>query len=80
MLASPVNGQYLARQVVNLRLLLGLLNHLTRDDEALDLSSALVDLVDLSVTHQLLNGVLAVETVATEDLQHKRRSDCVLGM
>lgn len=40
----------------------------TRDDDALDLSSALVDLVDLGVSHQFLDGVVAVESITTENL------------
>ena len=40
----------------------------TRDDDALDLGSALVDLVDLCIPHQFLYWVITVETVASEDL------------
>ena len=39
------------------------------NDEPLDLRGAFVDLVYLSVSHQLLDGVLGVEAVATEDLR-----------
>ena len=38
------------------------------NDELLDLASALVNLEDLRVSHQLLDGVVAVEAVASEDL------------
>ena len=40
----------------------------TRDDDALDLGSAFVDLVDFSIPHQFLYWVITVETVASEDL------------
>ena len=43
--------------------------NVTGDNEALDLAGALVDLVDLSIAHELLHGVLAVVTVAAEDLR-----------
>ena len=45
----------------------------TRDDDTLDLSSALVDLIDLGVSHQLLNGVVAVESITTENLENENR-------
>ena len=38
------------------------------DDDSLDLSCSLVDLIDLGVPHQLLRGVLGVEPVSTKDL------------
>lgn len=44
------------------------LNHVPRDDQALDLGSSFVDLVDLGVSHQLLDGVITVEAIATKDL------------
>ena len=41
---------------------------LTSNDQLLDLTGSLVDLEDLSVSHQFFNGVVAVEAVAAEDL------------
>ena len=38
------------------------------DDDSLDLGGTLVDLVDLGVPHQLLHGVVAIETIASKDL------------
>ena len=43
-----------------------------RDDHALDLRGALVDLEDLGVAHQLLHRVLGVEAVAAKDLNSVR--------
>src|SRR6185503_17113210 len=42
--------------------------HLARDDQALDLGRALVQLHDLRVTHELLDRVLLDEAVAAVDL------------
>lgn len=47
---------------------LGHIGKAARDDEALDLRGTLIDLEDLGVTHQLLNGVFRVETIAAKDL------------
>lgn len=48
------------------------LDHLVQDqsrhNHTLDLGSTLVDLEDLRIAHKLLDGVLAVETVAAKDL------------
>merc|ERR1712083_443228 len=38
------------------------------NDDSLDLSGALVDLVDFGIAHQLLSGVVGVEAVAAKDL------------
>jgi hypothetical protein len=48
---------------------------LTSNDQLLDLTGSLVDLEDLSVSHQFLHGVVAVEAVAAEDLDSIR---CIL--
>lgn len=38
------------------------------NDEALDLGGSFINLVNLGITHQLLNGVLGVETIASKHL------------
>ena len=38
------------------------------DDDSLDLSCSLVDLINLGVPHQLLNRVLSVEAIASKHL------------
>lgn len=53
---------------ISLRLCLCVFNHLSRNDHTLNLRCALVDLIDLGIAEQLLDGVLGVETVAAEDL------------
>ena len=45
---------------------------LSGDDHPLDLSSALVYLVNLGVPHQLLHGVLRVESIPTKYLNSIR--------
>ena len=50
------------------KLLLSNAQPLPGDDDPLDLSGALVDLVDLGISHQLLHGVFGVETIATKNL------------
>ncbi len=51
---------------------IGAVGHQSRDNQPLDLLSALVDLEDLSVTHQLFNGVFAVVAVAAKNLKSVR--------
>merc|ERR1712055_835776 len=48
--------------------LLGKTHPFPGNDDPLDLSCALIDLVDLCISHQLLSRVFSVETVATKDL------------
>src|SRR5215210_8964354 len=52
---------------------------LARDHEALDLRGALVELHDLRVAHQLLDGVVLDEAVAAVDL-HGVRGDLHRGV
>ena len=42
-----------------------------RYDDTLNLSCSFIDLVDFRVSHQFLDRVLTVETVATKDLHKK---------
>ena len=51
-----------------LGLLLGEVEPLPADDDALDLRRAFVDLVDLGIAHQLLHRVLRVETAAPNEI------------
>src|SRR5437867_10183422 len=51
----------------------GPLENLLRDDDALDLRSSLVDLEHLGVAHQLLDGILARESVSAEHLHGVQR-------
>jgi len=48
---------------------------LASNDQLLNLTCSLVDLEDLSVTHQFLHGIVAVEAVTAEDLNSIR---CIL--
>ncbi len=59
-------------RLVGVAAAVGAVGHQSRDDQPLDLLSALVDLEDLSVTHQLFNGVFAVVAVAAKNLQSVR--------
>src|ERR1051325_8054645 len=52
----------------------GLLRHLARDHEPLDLLGALVDLRDLRVAHEALDGIFLDVAVAAEDLHGLRRA------
>merc|ERR1712196_503504 len=47
-----------------------------RNNEALDLRGTLVNLVDFGISHQLLDWILCVETVASEHL-HRIRDNLV---
>lgn len=49
-------------------LLLELLHHQPRNDNSLDLRCALIDLINLSIPHQLLNGIIRIVTVSTKHL------------
>ena len=44
----------------------------TRNDDTLNLSSAFVDLIDLGVSHQFLDGIVTVESISTENLPNKK--------
>ena len=65
---DTVEDQGVASTASNLQTGFSLLQHFTTNDDLLDLRGALVDLVDLGVSHQLLYWVLAVEAGTTENL------------
>ena len=55
-------------RILHSKLLLCHPNPFSGNDHPLDLSSSLVDLVNLGISHQFLHWVLGVESVATEYL------------
>src|SRR5262245_11421105 len=69
-----LGGRFLRRALLRLlRSARGLAQDLARDDEALDLVRALVDLRDLGVAHVLLDRVILHVPVAAEELDGVRR-------
>ena len=47
----------------------------TRDDDALDLSSAFVNLIDFGSSYQFFHWVLGVEAIATKNLNFKSKRE-----
>jgi hypothetical protein len=43
------------------------------NDQLLDLTCPLIDLIDLGIAHELLHRILSVESSATEDLKRENR-------
>ena len=64
------------KKVLHAKFLFGNGHPLPGDDDTLDLGRALVDLVNLGVSHQLLYRVFTVEPVAAKHLHSVR---CRLG-
>lgn len=53
---------------LNLSLATGLAQMGPRDDESLNLRCAFINLENLCITHQLLHGIVTVESIASKDL------------